>query len=172
MLYHEITTNLQKAFYKNEIIRKAVRAVIIQDGNILMIHSTINGDYKFPGGGIKPDETDKEALIREVREESGYLIDEIRDNFLQIVEIRESAKYENTLFKMVSFYYFCSVQSLVFQQNLDEYEKSLGFEPIWINIEQALKENLELQKNPKANLPLWLTRETWVLQNVLEMSLI
>ncbi len=32
--------------------RKAVRAVIMKNGQILMLR-TINGDYKFPGGGVK-----------------------------------------------------------------------------------------------------------------------
>jgi hypothetical protein len=30
--------------------RSAVRAVVIHDRNLLMVHSTVNGDYKFPGG--------------------------------------------------------------------------------------------------------------------------
>ena len=31
--------------------RVAVRAVVIRGGNLLMVYSPVNGDYKFPGGG-------------------------------------------------------------------------------------------------------------------------
>jgi ADP-ribose pyrophosphatase YjhB (NUDIX family) len=51
-----------------------------------MIYSPKNGDYKFPGGGIDPGETDHEALTREIREEAGAQIcGEIRE-FGQVIE--------------------------------------------------------------------------------------
>ena len=40
--------------------REAVRAIIIKDKKILMVHSK-NKDYKFPGGGIKKGEGNKLA---------------------------------------------------------------------------------------------------------------
>ena len=51
--------------------REAVRGVIFRDGELLMIYSTVNGDYKFPGGGIEADELHAEALQREIQEECG-----------------------------------------------------------------------------------------------------
>ena len=53
--------------------RHAVRAIIIQDNKILMVH-TNKGDYKFPGGGIKKAESHEEALRREVIEETGLML--------------------------------------------------------------------------------------------------
>lgn len=39
----------------NISFREAVRAIIVQDKKILMVHSN-KGDYKFPGGGANNEE--------------------------------------------------------------------------------------------------------------------
>lgn len=62
------------------IHRHAVRAVIFRGQELLMIHSTKVGDYKFPGGGVDRDETHEQALIREVKEECGMSLLHIRVN--------------------------------------------------------------------------------------------
>ena len=61
--------------------RPSVRGIIIKDGKILMIHSLKYDYYKLPGGGIEKGESYEEALIREVSEESGYVLkpDSIRE---------------------------------------------------------------------------------------------
>ena len=51
--------------------RESARAVIAENGRILLLR-TRKGDYKFPGGAIKPGESREEALLREVAEETGY----------------------------------------------------------------------------------------------------
>ena len=45
--------------------------VIFQDGQILMVRQTYQGEtlWTFPGGSIEPGETPAEAAIREVKEE-------------------------------------------------------------------------------------------------------
>ena len=51
--------------------RTAVRGVIHYQNKLLMVR-TNEGDYKFPGGGMEEGETDKETLLREITEETGY----------------------------------------------------------------------------------------------------
>ncbi len=50
-----------------------VGAVIIRDGLVLCaqrgLQTTLGGMWEFPGGKIEPDETPREALEREIREE-------------------------------------------------------------------------------------------------------
>ena len=54
--------------------RPSVRAIIIRDGKVLMIHSLKYDYYKFPGGGIEAGEGMEQALCREMAEESGFAV--------------------------------------------------------------------------------------------------
>jgi ADP-ribose pyrophosphatase YjhB (NUDIX family) len=53
------------------------QAVIIQNKSVLMVKQYVQrGDivWNFPGGGIERDETPETACIREVKEETGYVV--------------------------------------------------------------------------------------------------
>ena len=50
----------------------AVSAVVLDEDRLLVIRRTDNGLWSLPGGGMEPGETVSEAVIREVREETGY----------------------------------------------------------------------------------------------------
>ncbi|MFE2961837.1 NUDIX hydrolase [Nocardia tengchongensis] len=53
-------------------IKVAVSAIVRDDqGRILMIHRTDNNLYSIPGGGLEAGETISEAVVREVKEETG-----------------------------------------------------------------------------------------------------
>jgi hypothetical protein len=47
-------------------------------------------------------------------------------------------------------------------QKLDEYEKNLGFKPVWVDIDDAISTN-QSQFNSD-NIPEWLRREIFVLE--------
>jgi 8-oxo-dGTP diphosphatase len=56
----------------------AVSAAIFRDGRVLIVrraHPPANGLYTLPGGGVEVGETLTEAVIREVREETGLEIE-------------------------------------------------------------------------------------------------
>ena len=52
-------------------IRPGIKALIVNDGKLLMIKERVRGEviYDFPGGGMDFGETVKETLRREVKEE-------------------------------------------------------------------------------------------------------
>ena len=51
-------------------------AIITDDvGRILVSRRTDSGWFNLPGGGVEPDETVAEGLIREVREETGLEVE-------------------------------------------------------------------------------------------------
>ena len=59
--------------------RKGVKCVVLKDGKILMIQNTYGyKTWTFPGGGIKKGETPEEAAKREVFEETGVRVSNLR----------------------------------------------------------------------------------------------
>jgi len=70
---HEIYRSPIERGTESDVIRVAVRGVAVSAGRVLMIYSPVNGDYKFPGGGVEDGESHAEALVREIREEAGLV---------------------------------------------------------------------------------------------------
>ena len=54
--------------------RDGSRAIIVQDGRILLTHELNSGWWLIPGGGIEEGETPEECVIREVEEETGLIV--------------------------------------------------------------------------------------------------
>lgn len=81
-MYFQHTLGLKGTGERKVIKREAVRAVILFEQKLLLIR-TIRGDYKFPGGGRKKAEGLKEALAREVREETGYIVTAVKEEIFQ-----------------------------------------------------------------------------------------
>lgn len=151
----------------NIIVREAVRAIILSKDGIFMVHNN-KGDYKFPGGGINKKEKNEEALMREVKEETGYLLESVTKK-IGIVAERNVDKYEkDSVFEMISHYYLCKISDKQVFQQLDDYEAELEFQPIWINIEKAIQENEQILKDETKEKNPWVNRETTVLKKLKE----
>lgn len=123
-----------------EILRVAVRGIIFLDGKLLMIEDSF-GEVKLPGGGIEKGEDDRQALLREVREETGYdvLPESIRP-FGEIEEKRLSV-HEPMIWHQISRLYFCDVAP---EQGDCEYtanEKKYGFRRVLYTVDEALEKN-------------------------------
>ena len=59
--------------------KTGARAILFnEDGKVALIHSLNRGWYKLPGGGHENDELRRENLQREVLEETGYTIKNVR----------------------------------------------------------------------------------------------
>lgn len=117
--------------------RQAVRAIVLKDNKILMVH-TNKGDYKFPGGGIKRQESHEEALRREVIEETGYIIEGMGERAGIIVQRNPNQFDTSGIFEMTSYYYFCDVKTNKTKQHLDKYEEEQEFEPRWIELDEVI----------------------------------
>ncbi|MGG4168004.1 NUDIX domain-containing protein [Rossellomorea vietnamensis] len=144
--------------------RTAVKAVIIQDGKILLMHSN-RGDYKFPGGGVEEGESLSAALIREVAEETGYIHCMVKEP-VGIVTQRYMDMYEaGTLFEMTSHYFHCELSDGDrIPQQLEEYESELEMTPRWVTMDEAIEGNEMLMDKYENNR--WIKRENYVLEEL------
>jgi 8-oxo-dGTP pyrophosphatase MutT (NUDIX family) len=63
-------------------MRRGVVAVIVEQGRLLAIRRSLEvsapGAVCFPGGGIEPDESEHDALVRELQEELGIEVRPLR----------------------------------------------------------------------------------------------
>ncbi|NLP51209.1 NUDIX domain-containing protein [Bacillus sp. RO1] len=166
-MYFNKFIGIEKVENKHVKIREAVRAIVIRDGHILMLHSN-KGDFKFPGGGIEVGETHSEALIREVLEETGYVDTVVGEKFGVYMERREDVFNQGIHFEMKSHYYLCKCMGEAGAQQLEGYEIDQGFTAKWITIEEAISQNERAQKLSGYNG--WIERETYVLHKILQLT--
>ncbi|OGO77086.1 MAG: hypothetical protein A2Y23_12950 [Clostridiales bacterium GWB2_37_7] len=145
--------------------REAVRGIIIRNGELLMVNSN-KGDYKFPGGGVKSGENHSETLIREVREETGYIISKVKERIGIIIERNIDEFEKDSIFEMVSHYYVCEVLESQVELELDDYETELDFCPQWINIDTVINKNERILKIARPDINHWVHRETAVLHEL------
>lgn len=158
--------NVFNKAYSRTQIRKSSRAIILKNNLILMIHSKKNGDFKFPGGGRKVFESPIDNLIRETKEETGY--DVVRSSIRPlgyVEELNRASNNKNALFKMISEYYFCDIESNRELPLLDDYEKKLDYQAVFVSPDYALKMNgsLDIKKFH------WVVRENLILKIIIRM---
>ena len=112
------------------------------DGKIALAHSRKRHYYKFPGGGIEAGENHKEALLREVKEETGLTVipDSIRE-FGNVLRLQKGNEGPSVIFAQENYYYLCEVEKTVGEQNLDCYEQEAEFELRFVTAQEAIREN-------------------------------
>jgi len=128
-----------------EIKRVAVRGIFSIDNKIVFIEGD-SGELKIPGGGIEENESDLQALCREVQEETGYIVKpESVKAFGEIIE-RRLASYESMIWNQINRIYFCQVEETVSDCNYSEHEKELGYKLVYYTLEEALEHNIQYMK--------------------------
>jgi len=71
--------------------RQAVLSIFINDKQQVLIGSSPrDGGYKFPQGGLDPNENPQEGLIREIQEELGYTLNSKND----FTQLTPTVKYQ------------------------------------------------------------------------------
>lgn len=153
----EIIINMDLKDYDESwdiIYRYASKAIIVKNHKIAFQRSN-KGDYKLIGGGIDKGETPIEALIREVKEETGY--DVIYDSIKEIGIVKERRKEanSNSIWDCTNYIYECEIDYNSKEElNLTDGEIEKGMEFMFESFDKAIKEN---EKNIN-NQP-WVRRE-------------
>lgn len=113
--------------------RKAARAVLRNaDNQVAVMYFTSTGSYKLPGGGVDDGEEPRLTLDREVQEEAGYSISNVKE-----LGIVEENRYSNSMHQ-ISYCYTADIVDFV-GTALTEEEASQGMELRWVNtIDEAI----------------------------------
>lgn len=121
-------------------IRPSARGIIIRNDRLAMVHSLKYDYYKFPGGGIKENENNIDALIREVLEETGLtVIPETIKEYGMVHRIQKGIHED--MFIQDNYYYLCKTDETIKNQKLDDYEEDERFTLEYITPEQAVNTN-------------------------------
>ncbi len=113
--------------------RKASRAIVFdQEKKIALLHSTKNSFHKLPGGGVEVGEDLEAALRREVLEEIGGEITNIRE--LAVIE-----EYRNKFeLHQLSYCFIAYLSGEKGLPHLDEGEIAEGFVTEWLSLDEAV----------------------------------
>lgn len=129
-------------------IRPSARSIIIRGNKIAMVHSIKYDYYKFPGGGIKADESYKEALIRETREETGLIV--IPSSICEYGYVHRIQRVvTEDVFIQDNYYYLCEAEQTVIPQKLDDYERQENFTLEFIEPSAGIYANRNNRHGPK-----------------------
>lgn len=135
---------------EDESTRVTARGIIKRGDTYLFIFNKY-GEYHLPGGGVESDEELIEALIREIEEETGYLIE--KDSIQKWIHVVERRKGRITeIFNMESYYFFCDVKDEMGTRKLDEFEIEEEYQTVWVTLEEAIKRDEELLKTERGPL--------------------
>lgn len=120
-----------------------VAAAMIQDGGRIFAtqrgYGEFRGGWEFPGGKVEENETAREALIREIREEL--------DTEIEVGELFDTVEYDYPQFHLSMTCFLCTVKSgnLVLKEH--EAAKWLSKETLdsvaWLPADKGLIEKLK-----------------------------
>lgn len=74
--------NAEKTFSKT---REGCRGIVLKDSQLLISHEVHTDFYMLPGGGMEVGETPEACCVREVCEETGYIVKPV-SHFLTVNE--------------------------------------------------------------------------------------
>lgn len=143
-LYRQIKNEYAYSLFKNNQTFEKVRALIIKDGKILLVHKIKSDRYTLPGGGVENDENIEIAVVRESYEEA-----KARVKLKSIVgvlnyDVNMTFNGENFTSTRIEYYCLCEFLGFVkkkkyFGLNGEFFEK---VEVVWHSIDNLEKTNL------------------------------
>ncbi len=124
------SNNEVTAAYKERV---AARAVVFDDaGQVALLHASKKHFHKLPGGGVEAGESIEAALERELLEEIGCAVTNVRE--LGIVE-----EFRNKFnLRQLSHCFLADLAGSKGSPDLEEDEIADGFETVWLDLDEAI----------------------------------
>lgn len=143
----------------------SVRGIIMREGKLAMQCSR-EGEYKIPGGGMERGESRIQALIREVREETGlYVIEDAVEELGEIIELRRDIFDPTKKYVCHSLFYYCKTEmGRQDELKLTTSEIAKGYELKWVTPEEMYRRNILIEKDP------WIIRDTAFVKMLMDGS--
>lgn len=110
--------------------RYACRGVIIQNNQILLSYATKKDFWMLPGGGREEGESEVDCVIRELSEETGYVVIP-QKQAVKVIEYYDDVRY-------VSVYFICKIAEET-TPKLTEAEILCGLERRWCSLKETMK---------------------------------
>lgn len=149
----------------NQFTRKAARAIVLNQENILLLYTQRYHDYSLPGGGIDIGEDNITGLKRELREETGAQNITNINAFGLYEEYRPWYKNDYDVIHMLSYCYTCDIDEELLSPRFEPHEHQNGMKPVWINIHEAIAHNeLTIANSHKKGLSI--ERETFLFKRI------
>lgn len=129
--------------------RVASRGIIFINGKLIMNRAICEGlpRYMFPGGGVESGESLQDALIREVKEETGYMvIPSTISHWGTITNKTSNVEYnqKEEIHIGISEYFTASVNPIKGKTEMTQSEIMSGQYCCQISVKDALRANVRL----------------------------
>ena len=133
-------------------INTKVRAVLIKNNDILV--ANYGGVLLLPGGTIDKGETDKEAIIRELKEETGIIYNNLEEFFqLEYYQYQYPTRKNEIINRLLitKFFYGTFEEIDEINRKLTDKEIRDGFELKFVNIDKVLENLPTVEDNPRSD---------------------
>ena len=123
------------------IFRPAAYALIVHENKLLVLKLRATGKYHLPGGGIKIGERMQESLRREVQEETGLEIDQVR--FAHFEEVFFYYDPSDKAYHGLHFFFICQAKTWGVLAD-DQVMDGSAEQPRWVEIRNLHPEDFQI----------------------------
>ncbi len=113
--------------------RACARGLVVKDGRLLLSYVPESDFYMTPGGGLEKDETLPECCVREIAEETGYIVKTYGDEpFYLLYEFYHEYKFINNFF-------ICELTGETTEIHLTSFETVQSLTLKWVELDEAFE---------------------------------